>query len=207
MPFDRRDRYDRVQDYQDWQLRRRERDSWTDIAYLIVAAVALVLVARLWSRVVQPWAVGVLAQLSWPDLSPWAAVLVLALVVAVRWRITRRRRHAARGLRVVNLPRHTRATDPMASGERARRRAGSRVAEGHHGVTRSALDAARRRAHAAARVGGSKVTFGRIGTALAKSVNRLKSGKESDVGTLRASADRGCDGLPSPQEEGRTDAE
>ena len=98
--------------------RRGERDSWGDIAYLIVAAIALVLTARLWSHTIQPWAAGVIAELTWLDLLLWAIVFVLALVVAVRWRITRRRRRAAQGLRVVALLRHTNATDPMASGER-----------------------------------------------------------------------------------------
>ena len=101
----------------DRNRRRPHRNSWTDIAYLIVAAAGFVLLARLWTRVVQPWAAGVLAQLTWPDLLLWAVVLVLALAVAVRWRVTQRRRRAARGLRVVDLPRHTRATDPMASGD------------------------------------------------------------------------------------------
>lgn len=98
---------------------RRDRDGWTDIAYLIVAVVALVLVAGLWSRTVQPWAAGVFAQPTWPDVVLWAVVLVLALVVVARWRISRRRRRAAGCLRVVEWPRHTGATDPMASGEKS----------------------------------------------------------------------------------------
>ena len=112
MSFDRD--YDRDRD-----ARRRERDNWTDIAYLIVAAVSLVLVARLWARVIQPWAAGVIAQLTWQDLLLGAVVLGFVVVAAMRVWATHRRRRAARGLRVVDLPRHTGATDPMASGEKS----------------------------------------------------------------------------------------
>ena len=120
MSFDRhRDRDDRRWDTEEWELRRRERDSWTDIAYLIVAGLALVLVARVWSRVIQPWAAGILAQLSVTDLVTAGLVVLVVLVASVRLWVTHRRRRAARGLRVVNLPRHTGATDPMASGEKS----------------------------------------------------------------------------------------
>ncbi len=106
-------------DTQEWELRRRERDSWTDIAYLIVAGLALVLAARVWSRVIQPWAAGIIAQLSVTDLVTVGLVVLVVLVASVRLWLTHRRRRAARGLRVVNLPRHTGATDPMASGEKS----------------------------------------------------------------------------------------
>ena len=74
MSFDRHHDLDR-------DRRRPQRNSWTDIAYLIVAAAGLVLLARLWTRVVQPWAARVLAQLTWQDALLWAVVLVLALAV------------------------------------------------------------------------------------------------------------------------------
>ena len=110
---------DRRRDVEGEHRRRRERDSWTDIAYLIVAGLGLVLVARLWSRVVQPWAAGLLAQVSVSQLVTVALVLLLVLTVAVRSWVTHRRRRVARGLRVVKLPRHIGATDPMASGEKS----------------------------------------------------------------------------------------
>ena len=88
MSFDRhRDRDERRWDTEEWELRRRERDSWTDIAYLIVAGLALVLVARLWSRVIQPWAAGVLAQLSVTDLVTAGLVVLVVLVVTVVRRV------------------------------------------------------------------------------------------------------------------------
>ena len=99
--------------------RRQERDGWTGIAYLIVAAVSLVLVARLWARVIQPWAVGVLGQLTWRDV---LGVVALVLVVVAGRHAGMghpRRRRAARGLRVVDPAPAHRATDPMASGEKS----------------------------------------------------------------------------------------
>jgi hypothetical protein len=117
MGIDRyRHRSDDRWDSHDWELRRRERDSWTDVAYLIAAGLALVLVLRLWSRVIQPWAAGLLAQLSVTDLVAAVLVLILGVVVVVQGWVSRRRRRAARGLRVVDVPRHIGATDPMASG-------------------------------------------------------------------------------------------
>lgn len=98
-----------------WELRRRDRDTWTDIAYLIVAGLALVVVARLWSRVVAPWAAGVLAQLSVTDVFTAVLVLLLVAAAAVRVWVTHRRRRAARGLRVVDWPDHPGAPDPMSS--------------------------------------------------------------------------------------------
>jgi hypothetical protein len=119
MAFERhRDRHERRWGSDEWELRWRERDSWTDIAYLIVAGLALVLVVRLWSRLIQPWAAGLLAQLSATDLLTAGLVLLVGLAVVVRARTRHRRRRAARGLRVVDVPRHIGATDPMASGRK-----------------------------------------------------------------------------------------
>jgi len=106
--------HDREPDWDRVGVRCRDRDSWTDIAYLIVGALALVLVARLWSRVIQPWAAGVLAQLTWWDRALWAGMLVLLVAVVRAWARHRRRR-AARGLRVVLWRDHPGAPDPMSS--------------------------------------------------------------------------------------------
>ncbi len=71
--------------HEDHRRRRpRDRDSHTDLAYLIVAGLAVLLLVRFWQRNAQPAIVGFLQQLTWEDVATALTVLAVSLVAMLR---------------------------------------------------------------------------------------------------------------------------